>query len=378
MSLLRTPAPALLLLLLAGAAHAQAPAERPPTVLVPVERRAEPPRSTRLRERPLLTGAEEVDASAALDEMLDELAADLVRVGSARASPVLLERITVSDNIHPRFAAILEARLAAALQRAASFAVMRCTECWATRGRIEQGAWVVTRGATRRDELKALADTYGARTLLSAYLSLDEAPQTLALDVQLVRAEDSTITFAEGYRFHPDTALLSRGADTAQARDARLRDLEDRVAGRTSFGHGALIGVMRVPSKAPEGAIIAPYASYRLYEKFGDARQHRFGLSMGGVLSGQRLAGGILAMGLWTQLSGQNLFSPSLHVGASVGALITGGAGNSPLFTLHGEYLFGQRLAAQVSLGYLIPFDLAERGHDVGGIIPQGGVAFLW
>jgi len=76
---------------------------------------------------------------------------------------------------------------------------------------------VVSRGVNRKEEISAVAQKYAARTLLTVALTLLDEPSTLAMDVELVRADDSSIAFAEQYRMNPETSLLYR-ASTAPSR----------------------------------------------------------------------------------------------------------------------------------------------------------------
>lgn len=343
-----------------------------------LRRGQKPPEGLTPTEKQISSPTDEVDASDALDEMIDELASDLARLGSGHFAPILLERVRLSDNFNPQFAAILEARLATAIFQATSSPLLRCVECWATRGRVENATWIVTRGITTREEMQALAKKYGARTFLSVSLTLYSAPNSMALDVELVRAEDNSIAFAESYRIHPYTALVYRAADRHQSREAKLKDLQDRIDARPVFGHGAVFGPMMLPSTSVQGNIYGAYGAYRLYEKFGESRQWRFGVQAGGFLHTSRLAGAIVGLSLTRRLFDENVFEPSLHVGGSVGGFLTGGGGNTPILTVQAEYLLVHRLALQASLSYVIPFQLGGGTETVGGLSPQGGVAFVW
>jgi hypothetical protein len=355
-------------------------AEEPVPLLPPgASLRGEP-----LHPRPTERGASfarpgrTVDASEALDELIDELAADLARLGLGKLSPVLLERVRLSDNLSPTFAATLEARLAAALSRAASAAVLRCAECWATRARIEDANWVVSRGLSRRDEVQRVAAQYGARAFLSASLSVQPEAGTMAMDVELVRADDAAIVFAETYRFHADDALLYRGADRAQSRAARLKELEDRVASRPTWGHGAYLGVMRVPSDGPDGDVIGPYGFYQLSEYFGADRAWRFGLRLGGFLDSKQLAGGLIEASLAVQLTSPNVWAPAVRVGVHGGGFLTGQGGNTSVFGGELEVQFGTRLTAFAQGGYMAKLQIQGKGPAYGGFVQQIGVAFLW
>lgn len=324
----------------------------------------------------LITG-DEVSADDVVDEMVDELAADLARLGAAHISPILLDRVRVSDNMNPQYAHILEARLAAAMFRAANVALVRCAECWTTRSRVEQSSYVVTRGMASRADVQKVAGHYNARTLLDVSLTLHEAkPQGLTMDVELVRADDSSIAFAEYYRLDPDKAILYRGADTAQHREARLQMLQDRVNARPRYGHTVDFGAMLIPSD--NGSFWGGIGRYQLTEKFGSDDQYDAGLSLAGYLNTSAFAGGILGAVWNVRLTDGGVWAPEWTVGLNGGAFITGNAGNSAIFGGRLRALMGARISMEAGLSYLLPFQLKGKGTTYGGVCPEVGLGFVW
>lgn len=329
-------------------------------------------------ERALLTGGDTISASDALDELLIELAADLKAQGSLLTSPVLLERVHVSSDFDPSYAAVLEARILAALKRARVGEVLRCLECTATQGRVEAGAWVVRRGLTRKADLDLVGKRYGATTLLAVALTRTRGPDGLALDAQLTRAADAAIVFAEGYRFDVRRALIYRGSDDVRRREAQLEDIADRLANRPHFGHGVYLGAMIMGSDSPEGPVTGFTGSYRLYEKFGARRQFRVGLTAGGFLHSSRLAGALLGVVVLGRLTEESLYWPEVYFGGEAGGFITGGAGNTPMGGLQIEVLFGRRFALHAGALWIHPFDLAKRGEMIGTVCPRAGLGVVW
>jgi hypothetical protein len=291
---------------------------------------------------------------------------------------MLIHEIRISSNLDPQFRAILEARMVASLQRASRVNLLKCAECTAVRGRVEDGVWVVQRGIVRKEDLVGIAKKYGARTMLSVSLALNTNPNSLVFDTEVVKAEDSSIIYAEGYRVHPHTAVLYRGADKAQSREAKLKDLEERINARPVFGHGAIIGGMMVPSNHPNGMVFGAYGAYRLSEKFGADREWQYGINLGGFLNPERLAGAIVSFGFWKRLSEQNVYSSSCSVGGTGGAFVTGSPGNTGMVSAMAECLFVHRLALQGSLSYMLPFRYRQGEFFYGGFTPQVGAALLW
>src|SRR5207302_888478 len=191
-------------------------------------------------------------------------------------------------------------RLAASVARTTEVALLRCAECWATRGRLESGAWVVSRGVNRKEEIAAVAQKYAARTLLTVALTLVDEPSTLAMDVELVRADDSSIAFAEQYRMNPETALLYRGVDRTQSRFKRLKELQDRIDQRPRFSHEIDFGTMGLSASGSLnwGAL----ARYALTEQFGENGAGDAGIEAGGYVNtslfSTGLVGGVLRLRL--------------------------------------------------------------------------------
>ncbi|HEY8206493.1 MAG TPA: hypothetical protein VIG99_03360 [Myxococcaceae bacterium] len=333
-------------------------------------------------EEQMMLPTETVDANDVLDEILDEFAADMARLGSAHTSPVLLQRVRVSDNMNPDFAQVLEARMVAALEHASSVAVIRCFECFATRSRVENATWVVSRGITDREELTRTAARYGARMLLSAVLTLYTNPNSLALDVELVKADDGTIAFAEGYRVHPNTAQLLRSGDRAQKREERLKDLEERLNQRPQFGTGIFAGAMLIPSDSPNGNVVGAHLKARMFEKFGMDREWWLGLNLGGFTNPNRFSALTMGVSAERQVTPDDIYLPSCHAGGFGGYMVTvapdGSTVGTPLFGAIGECIFAHRFAIHAGVNVVVPFQLGATGFNYGGVAPEGGAAVLW
>jgi hypothetical protein len=336
-------------------------------------KRPEPPGAA--TEKYLAPNATLIDANDVLDEMIDQLAADMARLGPARVGPILLERIRLSDNLNPDFAPVLEARLAASIARATEVALMRCAECWATRGRLEGGAWVVSRGVNRKEELTAIARKYAARTLLTVALTLLDEPSTLAMDVELVRADDSSIAFAEQYRMNPETALLYRGVDRTQSRIDRLKELQDRIDQRPRFGQEADVGVMFMTNYG--NLSWGTVGRYALTEQFGENGAGEAGVEAGGYLNTSTFSAGLLGGVIRLRVSPAQILAPDVRLVAHAGALITAGASS-----FYGGGGIRWKPAVRVTIfalfDYLAPFQFRPTGPRYGEFAPQLGAGFTW
>ena len=340
-----------------------------------IKARKRPENPTAATEKYLLPLGQAVDANDILDEMLDELAADVAKLGPARIGPILLERVRLSDNLNPDFAPVLEARLAASVARATEVALLRCVECWATRGRLDRGAWVVSRGVNGKEEIEAVARKYAARTLLTVALTLLDEPSTLAMDVELVRADDSSIAFAEQYRMNPETALLYRGVDRTQSRFKRLKELQDRIDQRPRFNHTIDFGAMALTSQGSlSWGVLARYA---LTEQFGENGAGEAGIEGGGYLRTSDFSAGLVGAVGRLRLGAGNVFASDFKLVAHGGAVLTASA-----TSFYGGAGFRWRPAVRVSVfamaDYIAPFQPRKNGASFGEFSPQLGLGFIW
>jgi predicted methyltransferase MtxX (methanogen marker protein 4) len=367
----------LALLLLAQAPEIKPPevkGELPAAASIHARKRVSP--DLRNVEGKFVAPGNEVLADDMVDEMVDEFAADVARLGASGVGPILIERIRVSDNVNPAYAGVLEARLVAAVLRAASVAVVRCVECTATRSRVDNGDWVVSRGITTREEAQAIAHKYGARSFLDVALSVREKPASMGMDVEMVRTEDASIAFAERYRFDGAQGMLYRGADSAQSREEKLKQLQDRLNQRPRWGQALDMGVMWIlgGSNTTWGGV----GRVQITEEFGEDREFQAGISGGGFINPSTLQGGLASAVVQVRIGRDDILAPKFWVGMDGGVLLTG-SGTAPLIGGSLKWLVGQRFALRFALRYVgtlnIPNSTATYG---GGIAPEMGVSFVW
>ena len=322
----------------------------------------------------------ELAADDVLDEMLDEFAADVARLGAAEVGPILLERVQLGGNINPAYAAVVESRLAAAVFRSANVALVRCVECNSTRSRVDGAEWVVSRGITTREEAQQMARKYGARTFLDVALEVREHPTPgMGMEVEMVRPQDSSIAFAETYRMDASQGLLYRGADRAQSREARLKELEDKLNQRPRWG-GALefgaIGFMGGSSN-----LWGATGRFNLVEEFGDDHEFQAGLTAAGFFNfpGAPLSvpSGIVGAMVQARTGHESVFVPKLWYGFDAGVMLTGSAA-SPIFGATARWVVGQRIALHLALRYMFTIDIPRTNQSYGGFSPEVGVGFQW
>ncbi|MFN2547815.1 MAG: hypothetical protein ABR567_10310 [Myxococcales bacterium] len=361
-------------------AQAAAPPQGEIPAAASIHARKRIPSNLKVVEGHLVGFGGEVVADDVLDEMLDEFAADVARLGAGQVGPILLRRVRVSDNVNPAYAAVVEAKLAAAVFRSANVALVRCVECNSTRSRVDGAEWVVTRGITTREEAQSIARKYGARSFLDVALDVRERPAPgMGMEVEMVRAEDSSIAFAETYRMDAAQGMLYRGADRAQSREARLKELEDRLNQRPRWGGALEFGAMGFISGGQN--LWGATGRFNLVEQFGDDREFQAGLSAAGFFNfpGAPLSvqAGIVSALVQARAGRESLFVPKIWYGLDLGVLLTGSSA-SPIFGATVRWVVGERIALHFALRYMALVHIPNSTQSFGEIAPEAGVGFQW
>jgi hypothetical protein len=347
--------------------------ELPPAAMIHARKRVSP--DLRNVEGKLVGAGSLVLADDLVDEMVDEFAADVARLGAASVGPILIERIRVSDNVNPAYAAVLEARLVAAVFRAASIAVVRCLECSATRSRVDNGEWVVSRGLTTREDAQAVARKYGARSFLDVALNVTQQPASMGMDVEMVRTQDSSIAFAETYRMDSTQGMLYRGADRAQTREEKLKELQDRLNQRPRWAQSVEFGMMWILGGT--SSLWGGVGRLQLVEQFGDDRDYQAGVNLAGFVNTSNLSGAFVTGVVQARIGKSSLLLPQFWLGAEGGAFVTNAAA-APIAGVNLRWLVGQRIALHLSARYLGSLNVPNSTASYGGFSPEAGVSFVW
>lgn len=337
---------------------------------------AEPGRNERLIEQ-INAATGEITLGALLDEILADVVAELERRPAVRVSPLAIREVSLGANVNATFGRKLRSLITAQLHAGTKIRVVRCIECEATRTRIEDGRWVVTRGIVDTAELRLVGQKIGARAFMDVAFGFDPEQGAVEMHFTVVDADSSQVIWADSFRGDETTPMLLRSSEAPMRRKDRLRDLEMLLEGRPFYGYVASAGFMLLPYSDPvEGDIGGATAGYRLYERFGEERRVMFGLDLMGFLNTQRLAGAVLSAGSWWIPFRPDLTSPELRLGAKAGAFIAGTEGNAAVFQLGAEVLLRYRFGLY---GYvLFMTKSAFNGHDLGGVGFSSGLSFNW
>lgn len=317
-----------------------------------------------------------------LPELLDEILADVVAEIAERpakwVSPLAVRNVRLGANVEPGFGRRIVAALVTSIHAGTDVRVVECLECQATRTEVVDGQWIVRRGLTTTAEARKVAARIGAKAFIDLSFGLDPDSDMVQLDVQIVRADDAVVLWADTFRADSTTPMLMRSSFAPQRRKDRLRDLEMLLEGRPLYGYGASGGFMLLPYDDPvAGDIGGATVGFRLYERFGEDRQILFGLDMMGFLNTERLAGGLFSAGMWWVFPRPDLVHPELRLGSKAGAFVAGSAGNAAVFQLGAEVLLRYRFGLYAYLLFMTESEL-EPGRFLGGLGFSTGMSFNW
>ncbi|MCA9553141.1 MAG: hypothetical protein KC933_24100 [Myxococcales bacterium] len=318
----------------------------------------------------------EVSLAELIDEVLADVTAELALMPARKLSPLAIRQVSLGANVKPGFADKLRAAMVSALHAGTEIRVRRCVECEATRTRIEDGQWVVTKGVVDTDELVALGKRLGVNAFMDVSFGFDPESGVVEMHFEIVRAKDALILWAETFRADETTPMLLRASDAPQRRAERLEDLQMLLEGRPYFGYAASAGFMLVPYEHSDGDITGATAGFRVYERFGTDRRLMFGLDMMGFLNTSRLAGAFLSAGGWWIPIAPDFVWPELRVGGKAGAFVAGSEGNAAVFQLGAEALLRYRFGVYLYAMFMTKSAFVD--GTLGGLGFSAGLSFNW
>jgi hypothetical protein len=318
----------------------------------------------------------EISLAELIDEVMADVTAELATFPTVRMSPLAIRQVALGANVKPAFADKLRASVVAALHAGTEIRVRRCVECEATRTRIQDGQWIVTKGVVATDELVALGARLGVNAFMDLAFGFDPESGVVELHFEIIRASDALILWAETFRADETTPMLLRASDAPQRRAERLEDLQMLLEGRPYFGYAASAGFVLVPYDHPEGDITGASAGFRVYERFGTDRRIMFGLDVMGFLNTTRLAGAFLSAGGWWIPIPPDFVWPELRVGGKAGAFIAGSEGNAAVFQLGAEALLRYRFGVYAYAMFMTKSAFVD--GTLGGVGFSTGLSFNW
>ena len=329
--------------------------------------------------RQLQTGQNAIHIYQLVEEMVDEVVADVSRFSNPRAiSPAAVRIVGLSPNLNAQFGDFVEATLVTALASKAGITLKYCAACQSLRSRVEDGQWVISLGLTQQEDLQREAKRLGVKAFLDAKFSWFPGANIVALNVQFIRAEDGAILWAETYRSDATNAAILRSGDRVLTRAEREKELERLIEARPYYGHMLYVGASHIPYDGPQGGISGAAIGYRLYEKFGVDRRWMFGVGAEGFANfgANALLGSFVGATLNYQIFPPDLNDPIYRVGGTASGFFAGQEGNSAAVQADFDVTLQFRLGIGVSAMYFIPVTFA--GADLGGFGYKLRASFNW
>ncbi len=323
-----------------------------------------------------------VTVGTMIDELLDELVAQLKKEDPKPLSPMAVRAVRLSPNLRPALGQALEAKLVARVGKLPNFEQVVCLECRTVRSRVEGDDWVVTFGTSTQADLRRVAADIGAKTFMEVDLNFNQVPAELTLAARIYRASDGHILFTTAIKGDETTAAILRTGQVPPSREEQLAELKRKMEQRPYFGYMVFLGTMYLGADGPLGGYMGANIGVRLFERFGWQRRHMYGIQGEGFLdwaSNHALFSGIISAGYWFSILQPNLNRPDLRVGATLGGIISGTDGNSAVIQIMAEYVLQFRLAANLSALYMVPAKFTQNGtEDLGGFGFAARIAFNW
>lgn len=330
-------------------------------------------------EKQVISGQGSIHLYQLVEEMTDDLVVDLRDLNLAAVSPVAMRRMGLSPNLSAAFGDFVESTVVSEISNATKLRVKRCVACSSLRSRIEGGDWVVTLGMTQHEDFRREAEALGVKAFLDLRFAFYPGVNIAALNVEVIRAEDGAVMWAETYRSDSSTAAILRSGDRVESRKERLLELERKLDARPYYGHIVYGGGTYIPYDSDAGSISGMAMGYRIYEKFGEDRRWLFGVGAEGFANfseDNALLGSFVGATLHYQLTEPNLNSVTVRTGPSLYGFFAGTEGNSAALEWGVDAIMQFRLGVGASAFYFVPTEFA--GADLGGLGFKGRVTFNW
>ncbi len=358
-------------------ASTMAPRSGPPQA---VRRSASPTQMEQMIQR----SHDSVDFFELVDDMLDEVARQVSLLDPNLLSPMAIRLVRLSPNLRPEFAQTLEARLIARLVQSTPVKVTICAECEALRSRVENGAWVVTLGAVKQDDLRRLGESAGIKTFMDLDFSYSADSGVIWMEATAFRASDGGVVWSDAYRSDGTMAVLLRDGNRIPSRAEKAAELEQKLAGRPNYGYALSIGIAQLGYSAPTGDVMGAQVSFRLQERFGEDQRTLFGLSAGVLTTGppstskkpQALNSILFGAYFSYDLSRPNLNRPELWAYGEAGGMFSGNEGNTFYAESGVDVHLKFRLSLMAGLMYVLP--TLYSNYDLGGLGYRLRVALNW
>ncbi|MFB6372014.1 MAG: hypothetical protein ABEN55_02595, partial [Bradymonadaceae bacterium] len=280
-------------------------------------------------ERQIQTGQKKIHVYQLVEEIVDEVVADVRDLKAGTISPAAVRKMGLTPNLSKQFGDFVEATLVNALSNHTEVSIKRCVACQSLRSRIEDGNWVVSLGMTKQKQFRKEAERLGVKTFMDARFSYFPGANIVAMEIEFIRARDGAVMWSQTYRSDATTAAILRSGDRVKSRKERVKELERKIEERPYYGHQLYLGMANIPHDTPQGGITGASLGYRLYEEFGPDRRWRYGIGAEGFanFSSSPLLGSFIGATLQYDVIKPNLNLPKLRTGPMVSGFFAGQEG---------------------------------------------------
>ena len=207
----------------------------------------------------------------------------------------------------------------------------------ALRSRVENGSWVLTLGAVKQEDLRRLGETTGIKTFMDLDFTFSPDQNVIWMEASVFRASDGNVVWSDAYRSDGTMTALLRTGQHIPTRAERAAELEQKIAGRPSYGYAASLGMLQMGYHGADGRHrrrqrLAEVPREVRREPGEPVRHQRRDLHHRSSQTGkvpQALNSILLGAYYSHDLSAPNLNKPELWAYGEAGGMFTGNQGNT-------------------------------------------------
>ena len=324
-------------------------------------------REKRMRQY-IRSGSGTISIYHVVDELLDEMMADVKNLRISQVSPLSIRGVAVSPNLTPLFAQLVEGSITSRFNQSSDIKLRYCASCQSLHTQVEGGEWVLKLGWTSQSDMQSAAKVLGVNAFLDAHLSFIPGANQVMLTVKIFSVQNGTILWAETYSSDETTAAILRSGERVMTREEAYRELTRKVEARPYYGYQLYFGGGMIPFEGPLGDIDFITLGIKFYEKFGQDRRNLFGIFGESALNlfTNPLLGAFFGGVYQRQINTPNLNDIQMWGGGALSFFVAGIQGNTLAFESMFDVIMQFRLGLGVSIYYAIP--VAFGSFDVGGL----------
>lgn len=314
------------------------------------------------------SGDDTISIYHVIDELLDEMMADVQRLRISQVSPLAIRGVAVSPNLTSLFAQLVEGSITSRFNQTSDIKLRYCASCQSLKTQVNGGEWVLKLGWTSQEDMESAARVLGVNSFLDAHLSYIPGANQVMLTVKIFSVQHGTILWAETYSSDETTAAVLRSGERVMTREEAYRELTRKIEARPYYGYQLYFGGGMIPFEGPLGDIDFITLGIKFYEKFGQDKRHQFGIFGESALNvfTNPLLGAFFGGMYQKQINTPNLNDIQFWGGGALSFFVAGIQGNTVTFESMFDVIMQFRLGLGLSIYYSIP--VAFGLYDIGGL----------